>query len=495
MQRAHNRRIGVAISALAVIALGAATSAPAAAQGYYGGGYPGGRYTVQSAPANPQPRKPVKPRSQTEAQTRSVKPAASEPSNAAARPVPGVDEPSQPSSQPRRTSGVPAPGERRFIANEVVIEVAGRPSQQEVDALARRHQLNRQESQTFELSGTTMFRWTIPDGRNVSSVIRSLEADSRILSVQPNYRYTLQQSKTGQGIQYAVDKLKLPRAHELSRGERVLVAVIDSGIDAEHPELQGTIADTFNPAGGDGSSHAHGTSIAGAIVAKSKLTGVAPNARILAVRAFDPTAASAEGTTFSILKGLEWAAGKGARVINMSFAGPQDPIMARMLASAAKRGIVLVAAAGNAGPKSPPLFPASDPNVIAVTATDAEDRLFQGSNRGHHIAVAAPGVRLLLPIPGGNYDMTTGTSFAAAHISGIAALILEREPDLSPDSVRRILLSTARDLGPAGRDKDFGAGLADAYEALRSLGGRSDAVAGGSQGGGSRGSASQGSGR
>jgi subtilisin family serine protease len=99
--------------------------------------------------------------------------------------------------------------------------------------------------------------------------------------------------------------------------------------------------------------------------------------------------------------------------------------------------------------------------------------------------VAAPGVRLLLPVPGGSYDMTTGTSFAAAHISGIAALLLEREPSLSPDSVRRVLLSTARDLGPAGRDKDFGAGLADAFEALRSLGSRSDAVAGGdSQGGG-----------
>jgi hypothetical protein len=495
MQIEHNRRIAIALSAFAAAAFAAAFAAPANAQGYYGGGYSGGRYTVQSAPANPQPRKVVKPRTPSEAQTRSVKPGKPAPaSNAAVRPAPGVDEPVTPSAQPRRTSGAPVAGERRFIANEVVIEVAGRPSQQEVDALARRHQLNRQESQSFELSGTTMFRWTIPDGRNVSTVIRGLEADARILSVQPNYRYTLQQSKTGQGIQYAADKLKLARAHELSRGERILVAIIDSGIDVDHPELQGTIADSFDPAGGDGLPHAHGTSIAGAIVAKSKLTGVAPNARILAVRAFDPTAASAEGTTFSILKGLEWAAGKGARVINMSFAGPQDPIMARLLASAAKRGIVLIAAAGNAGPKSPPLFPASDPNVIAVTATDADDRLFQGSNRGHHIAVAAPGVRLLLPIPGGNYDMTTGTSFAAAHISGIAALILERDPDMSPDSVRRVLLSTARDLGPAGRDKDFGAGLADAYEALRSLGVRSDAIAG-SEGSRSQGSRTQGSGR
>jgi subtilisin family serine protease len=80
--------------------------------------------------------------------------------------------------------------------------------------------------------------------------------------------------------------------------------------------------------------------------------------------------------------------------------------------------------------------------------------------------------------------MTTGTSFAAAHITGIAALILEREPSLTPDSVRRVLLSTARDLGPAGRDRDFGAGLADAFEAVRSLGARSDAVAGGASQGG-----------
>ncbi len=482
------RRNAIAVSAFAVAAFGGVL--PGSAQGYYGGGYSGGgRYTVQSAPANPQPRKVAKPRAPAEVQNRAVRSGKSVARpNDAVRTVPGVDEPAQPSAQPRRTSGAPVAGERRFVANEVVIEVAGRPSQQDVDALARRHQLNREESQSFELSGTTMFRWTIPDGRNVSNVIRGLEADSRILSVQPNYRYTLQQAKTGQGIQYAVDKLKLPRAHELSRGERVLVAVIDSGIDAGHPELQGTIEDSFNPAGGDGTAHAHGTSIAGAIVARSKLTGVAPNARILAIRAFDPTAASAEGTTFSILKGLEWAAGKGARVINMSFAGPQDPIMARLLASAAKRGIVLVAAAGNAGPKSPPLFPASDPNVIAVTATDADDKLFQGSNRGHHVAIAAPGVRLLLPVPDGNYDMTTGTSFAAAHISGIAALILERDPDLSPDSVRRVLLSTARDLGPAGRDKDFGAGLADAYEALRQLNGRSDAVAGGGGQGSSQGS-------
>ncbi|ARQ00878.1 S8 family serine peptidase [Pseudorhodoplanes sinuspersici] len=465
--------IGLAISVLAAAGLIASVAPSAFAQGYgYGGGYGGGDYRgggyrTQSAPSNPAPvRKPVrtvKPIEDTRAQPARPGPATRSLSKSTKSDAPRAA---------RRESGEAPAGERRFTDNEVVIEVAGTPTPQQVDALARRHGLNREESQSFDLSGTTMFRWTIPDGRNVNTVIRRLETDSSILSVQPNYRYTLQQSKTGDGIQYAVEKLRLPRAHELAQGERVLVAVIDSGIDAKHPEIVGTVADSFDPAGGSGDAHSHGTGIAGAIVAHARLTGVAPRARILAVRAFDPNGASAEGTTFNILKGLEWATKRGARVINMSFAGPRDPVIGRALAAANKKGIVLIAAAGNSGPKSPPLYPAADLNVIAVTATDTQDHLFPMSNRGNHVAIAAPGVDVLLPTSGGSYQMATGTSFASAYISGIAALLLEREPGLSPDAVRGVLLRTARDLGPKGRDKDFGAGLADAFEAVTSLGGK-----------------------
>jgi subtilisin family serine protease len=159
----------------------------------------------------------------------------------------------------------------------------------------------------------------------------------------------------------------------------------------------------------------------------------------------------------------------------MSFAGPADPGVARALAAARAKGIVLVAAAGNLGEKSPPQYPAADPNVIAVTATDAEDKLFQASNRGGHIAVAAPGVDILVPAPGANYDMTSGTSVASAHVSGVVALILERKPGLDPDAVRKILLSTAKDLGPSGQDEQFGAGLADAYQAILAVEPRSAA--------------------
>jgi subtilisin family serine protease len=160
--------------------------------------------------------------------------------------------------------------------------------------------------------------------------------------------------------------------------------------------------------------------------------------------------------------------GRGARII-MSFAGPRDPAILRSLAAAHAQGIVLVAAAGNAGPNSPPLYPAADADVIAVTATDENDQLFHAANQGPHIAVAAPGVNIFLPAPDGMYQMISGTSFAAAEVSGAVALLMERRPDLGPERVRNVLMTTARDLGPAGADAQFGAGLVDAYRAVLSV--------------------------
>jgi subtilisin family serine protease len=379
---------------------------------------------------------------------------------------------------PRAVAGLPPAGERRFVPNEVVIEVAGILSPQAVDALARRHRLTRLESQSFDLTGTTMFRWSIPDGRPVREVIRQLAGDRSVRTVQPNYQYQLQEAAPrpyGDPAQYALGKLRLPEAHGLAKGEAVLVAVIDSGIDVAHPDLAGVVAESLDAVGGGG-AHSHGTGIAGVIAAQGRLMGVAPRAKVLAVRAFDPSGSGAQGSTFNILKGLDWSVSKGARVVNMSFAGPKDPALGRALAAAHRKGVVLIAASGNAGAKSPPLFPAADENVIAVSATDAGDKLFEPSNRGNHVAMSAPGVDILAPAPEGAYQVSSGTSFAAAHVSGVAALILERNPGLSPDGLRRVLLATARDLGPKGRDRDFGVGLADAYRAALSAGQPADAV-------------------
>jgi subtilisin family serine protease len=108
--------------------------------------------------------------------------------------------------------------------------------------------------------------------------------------------------------------------------------------------------------------------------------------------------------------------------------------------------------------------------VIAVTATDANDKVFTGANRGRHIAVAAPGVDILVPAPDNAIQLTTGTSVASAEVSGVVALLLERNPNLKPEDIRKILTSTATRLAGAERDDNYGAGLVDPSKAIQSAG-------------------------
>jgi hypothetical protein len=361
----------------------------------------------------------------------------------------------------------------RTVANELVAEIDGSLSDAQADELARRHRLERIASQSFPLIGGTIGLFRIVDRRTAATASRELAADASVRSVQPNFRYALQDEKAalteGDPAQYALLKLRLPEAHTLAHGANVTIAVIDSGIDVRHPELANAIVDSFDALGSKEGPHVHGTGIAGAIVSHARLMGSAPAARILAIRAFGVAPSGAQSTSFVILKGLDYAAAHGAQIVNMSFAGPKDGLIERGIAAAAARGILMVAAAGNGGPKSPPLYPAANPNVMAVSATDAQDRLFAASNRGSHIAIAAPGVDIFLPAPGEKYQMTSGTSFSAAYVSGLAALILERSPVLKPDEIRAILMKTARDLGSPGRDDLFGAGEADAFAAVSAV--------------------------
>ncbi len=392
---------------------------------------------------------------------------------------PGPPGPSGVQAIRRNGSGVPPANERRYVPDEVVVELAASTTIAQTDALARRHRLTRLQSADFELGGTTLVRWRIADRRSVPVVVRALESDAAVLSAQPNYLFVLQEEAAlpaapseGDPAQYMLDKMHLPQAHELATGRKVLVAMIDSGVDVTHPDLAGDIAGTFDALGTGLKAHPHGTAIAGAIAAHGRLMGAAPAAQILAVRAFSGNGNDGgEGTTFAIMSGLSWAVSHGARVVNMSFAGPQDPGIARSLAAAHQKGVALVAAAGNKGAKSPPLFPAADPNVIAVTATDVSDQVPAFANRGRYVAVAAPGVDLMLLAPSGSLQFSSGTSYSAAYVTGTAALMLERRPDLGPDALRQALTGTAHHLGPEGNTDDdpAGAGLVDAYQAVVSV--------------------------
>ena len=358
------------------------------------------------------------------------------------------------------------------FGREVLLEFKAGTSAQYIDELARALQLTLLARQRFTLTGRTLLLFRLDGPRSVQDTLRLVQVRyGRALAGQANFFYEFGQAQPpappAAAAQYVVPKLHLLEAHRITNGDDVLVAVIDSKIDGSHPDLAGVIADEYDALGTPGPAHMHGTGMAGAIAAHSKLVGVAPKVKLLAVRAFSGTADGAQGTTFNILKGLDWAASKNARIVNMSFAGPPDPMFRDMLAKAHARGIVLIAAVGNAGPRSPPLYPAADPDVIGVTATDAEDRLLPQANRGPQVAVAAPGVQVLEPAPDAAYQVTTGTSVAAAHASGVAALLLARDPKLTPDQVRSRLIKSARPI--AGNKRDVGAGVIDALAAVDSV--------------------------
>ncbi|AWN40902.1 S8 family serine peptidase [Methylobacterium durans] len=358
------------------------------------------------------------------------------------------------------------PGE---VPGEVLFAL--RPGAGALRTILTRQRLDLVSSDTFTLVPVTLHRARIRGGRSVGSVVAALAQDRQVETAQANHAYSLVgAAPTFASVQYAAAKLRLDEAHRAATGRDVAVAVIDSGVDEAHPALLGAVAERYDALGKAGPPHPHGTAIAGILGARAQLASAAPEARLLAARAFSAeTASGAQGTTLHILRSIDWAARTKARVVNMSFAGPRDEALARFLAAGTRGGTVYVAAAGNAGPDAPPLYPAADPNVIAVTATDAEDRLFPAANRGAHVCVAAPGVEVLVAAPAGAYGFSSGTSMAAAQVSGIVALMLQARPALSPGEVRSALARGARDLGAPGPDPEFGAGFADAENVLRAL--------------------------
>ncbi|ALK09205.1 S8 family serine peptidase [Blastochloris viridis] len=394
-----------------------------------------------------------------------------------------------------RTFDVPPPTETRFLRDEVLVHVDPKLSPEQVAAIERQFGLTPLARQSFGLGGFSFGRYRIPAGMDLRAVIAALSGNRGVMVGQPNYTYALSEDAAGQDaartapaegsqpasapahglpggpqLQYAVEKLRLAEAHRQARGREVVVAVIDSPIDASHPEIKDALHKVIDATGGgEAAPDVHGTGMAGALAARASLTGTAPGATILGITAFRNDGKGTQGTTLSILTALDLAHREGARVVNMSFAGPRDPLLSRAIAEARRRGMILVAAAGNGGPQSPPLYPAADPNVIAVTAIDADDNAFAMANRGSYVTVAAPGVDVLVPVPGNAYEFTSGTSVATAEVSGLVALMLERDPVASAEDIRQALISSARDLGPEGPDPVFGAGAADAAAALQAI--------------------------
>ena len=172
------------------------------------------------------------------------------------------------------------------------------------------------------------------------------------------------------------------------------------------------------------------------------------------------------GNTWTISKGLEIALQQQARVLNLSFAGPADPLLQDGMNGAARRNIIPIAAAGNAGADTPPLYPAAYPSVFAITAIDASDNIYNRANQGDYVEFAAPGVQVVTLNNKNGFGVSSGTSVATAYMSGLVALILSRNPSLGHSALGNLLRNISNDLGPEGKDKTYGYGIPDVKSAI-----------------------------
>ena len=242
------------------------------------------------------------------------------------------------------------------------------------------------------------------------------------------------------------------------------VAIVDSAVDLAAPALAGRKIQyrRFNRRPASAIEAEHGTAIAAMLVGapESGFQGLMPDASLVAADVFS---LDRQGKPFTdaahLATGLDWVAGFGPAVVNVSIAGPDGMVLRTAIRRLVRAGTTVVAAAGNQGPRAPPEYPAAYPEVVAVTAVDRDLQVYAKANRGDYVAVAAPGVGIWTAGEHGAGIFRNGTSFAAPYTTAAAALLAERQPWLAPAAIAERLRRDARDLGPPGTDPIFGAGL------------------------------------
>lgn len=277
--------------------------------------------------------------------------------------------------------------------------------------------------------------------------------------------------------QWYLDELRIAQAHKLSTGQGVIVAVVDSGVDANHPDLKGQVLAGGRSDGGSGDgrvdAQGHGTHMAGIIAATNAspdgVDGIAPGAKILPIRLDDSAEDDAPYDEVLVSRGIRMAVDGGAKVINVSLSKPSavTPEEVSAIHYALERDAVVVVAAGNTAKGSVKVdAPANVPGVIAVTGTTRGGRFWSGSVQGPEAVVAAPGDDIYNAGRNKGYGWGDGTSDSTAIVSGLAALIRSKYPNLDAANVINRIIRTARDAGPAGRDPQYGFGLIDPVTAL-----------------------------
>jgi len=323
-------------------------------------------------------------------------------------------------------------------------EGVGRQSRQQVaQALARTHGLEMRSEWAMPMAGVDCFVMRLPEGdsRSTADVAHEVSEDRRVAWAQPVGLYQAQAQASPQeplyAAQPAAQQWHLAELHKLATGRGVRIAVVDSGVETRHPDLAGQIALSENfvddkPLPAEG----HGTAVAGIIAARADngagIIGIAPQARLLALRAcWQAAQGQTLCTSLGLAKALYAAIQQGAHIINMSLGGPDDRLLALLLDQAQARGATIVAALPSRGGP----FPANHPGVLVVgSAPPAPEG-----------AVIAPGRDVPSAAVGGGWTLVTGSSFAAAHASGLLALIRELDAKgLQASALKTTLVTVAQ---------------------------------------------------
>lgn len=312
--------------------------------------------------------------------------------------------------------------------------------------------------QRIKTLGQVLARLQVPT-RDFQTAAQLISANAPGASIDYNHTYDLSNA----GAPQSTDNIRRNSRIALN-GARARIGMIDSGVDRFHPSLKQAdlVIRDFSPQN-TRQSFSHGTAIASLIVGDeaNRFTGLMPEATLYAASVFGVSGKGrVRSTTEDLIRAIDWLTANAVPVISMSFAGPKNILLEKIIKTASAKGFTFIAAVGNDGPNAEPRFPSAYASVVAVTAVDENSRIYRRAVTGAHVEFSAPGVRVRAA-DDKNYAYAnfTGSSFAAPYV---AALIAARMPEHDPASKAGVIdfyRKTATDLGQAGRDNIFGFGL------------------------------------
>lgn len=342
-------------------------------------------------------------------------------------------------------AGPPGPGYRRRNAQYVVSLDVKRAARR----IAEKYRLEAIDEWPIGSLSVHCLVYRAPGDVDIDDLLHRLQAETAVESAQRMNTFHVSTSPgygsrdPYSGLQHVLDTLELPQAHAWSNGAGSEVTIIDTGADLDHPELAGQISAHRNFTADEParfSADAHGTAVSGIIAAAYGngvgMIGVAPAARLKVLKAcwYPEDSGEAVCNSFSLARALEFSIQSGSSVINMSLTGPSDALLSRLARIALARGAVVVAASPRAGTAAG--FPTEVPGVITVRPSGGQREPVDSA------VVNAPGDDIIVPTPAGGYDYASGSSLAAAHVTGVIALMLAAQPGLDHDRIISLLASS-----------------------------------------------------